>query len=498
MLQIRSVKLVHSAASTCAWLLALAAFACSSSAPPPPASAPGAASAPSPIAVAPPKLPDPPPSPRDAKVAAALARIPAIAETVATIRHLPLKHPVPAAEQSQEDFRRYLDAEVKKDLPVEKAAQSVRALVRIGLLSQSIDLAKTVEDAMITQAGAYYDPDTKKFCIVLVPDDEVMLDVMSAHELTHALDDQYFDLNDFAGDKPAGAKKLSSDAQQARRFVAEGEATLVMIAYQANVAAHEDIFDLKNRRMEKLMVGTFAELDAEKVAKAAADNPALVDQMGPSLKASIEAMATIPPFILDPLFGAYTKGAAAVGAVRDAGGWEAVGELYKNPPESTEQMLHPIDKLITKRDHPVTITFAAVPDLLAGWTELDQDVVGELTMGVYFKNIKMDAPASRVTGWGGDRYVAYGKGDKVVGCWMTTWDTEKDARRFYASYLASLPMRFGARPVWTGVAGASGVRHPDGSITAAALSGKDVRIVDGADPSAVVSLFTWLAHSTKS
>ena len=144
--------------------------------------------------------------------------------------------------------------------------------------------------------------------------------------------------------------------------------------------------------MAKLMVSTFADLDSEKVAQAATESPEIMAQMGPELKASIEAMTSIPPFILDPLFGAYTKGAAAVAAVRDAGGWAAVGDLYKDPPESTEQMLHPADKLVGKRDHPVAITFAPLPAALTGWTELDQDVAGELTMAVYFKNLHDPQP----------------------------------------------------------------------------------------------------------
>jgi len=474
----------------------LAVLACSAAPPaaslaPAPSVAPVAVSATPVLAVNPPPL-----QPRELRMIAAVSRVPKIAEEVAAIRHLPLKHPVPAAEQTQEDFKRYLDAQIKKELPPEKAAASVRALVRLGLLARPIDLGKTVEDAMITQAGAYYDPDTKKFYLVIVPEDASMLDVMSAHELTHALDDQYFDLDAYTEDP---SHTLSSDAEQARRFVAEGEATLVMIAYQAKVAAHQDIFDPRNLPMERAMVGAFAELDSEKVAQAAAENPAVVAQLGPELKTSIDAMSAIPPFILDPLFGAYTKGAAAVGAVRDAGGWDAVAELYTNPPESTEQMLHPIDKLITHRDHPVAITFAPLPKSLAGWTELDQDVLGELSMAVYFKNLHDPRPAAEVTGWGGDRYVAYANGDKVVGLWMTTWDTEKDARRFFDAYAGGLPRRFDGDKAYkrSGSAVEAGVRHKDGTLTGAQLSGKDVRIVDGADTAMAPGLFTWLATSTK-
>ena len=121
-------------------------------------------------------------------------------------------------------------------------------------------------------------------------------------------------------------------------------------------------------------------------------------------------MGSIPAFILDPLFGAYTKGAAAVAAVRDAGGWDAVGSLYKNPPVSTEQILHPVEKLIiaiaTTRSCSPSLPYR-FHDALAGFSPIDHDVIGEMTMAVYFKNWNDPTPADEVTGWGGDRYAAF-------------------------------------------------------------------------------------------
>jgi hypothetical protein len=439
------------------------------------------------------------PSAEEKRAAAALARVPAIAEAVATIRQLPLKHAVPAVVQSQDDFRVYLDKEVQKEMPIEKTAQSVRALVRLGFLKKAIDLGKTVEDAMISQAGAYYDPETKKFYLVLIPEDAAMLDIMSAHELTHALDDQYFDLGAYTDDPK---HELTNDVQQARRIVAEGEATLVMVAYQAKVAAKQDIFDPKNLRMEQAMVAAFAALDSEQLAKAAADNPELLSQMGPSMKASIDAMSSIPPFILDPLFGAYTKGAAAVAAVRDAGGWDAVGALYTDPPESTEQLLHPREKLIAHRDHPVSLSLPPLSDpafhrALAGLTPIDHDVLGEMTMEVYFKNWGDPHPADEVLGWGGDAYTVYARGDALIGCWLTSWDTMKDAQRFAKAYAATLPTRFPGEHAWVGTGGARGVTHADGSVTALVSGGpggRDVYIVDGAPSRDADAFLDWMHH----
>jgi hypothetical protein len=439
-----------------------------------------------PVAVPPPARDASAAPPANPRATAAIARVPAIAEAVARIRHLSLKHPVEAAVQGHDDFRRYLEAEVAKELPPDKAAQSTRALVRLGFLKGSVDLGRTIEDAMLSQAGAYYDPDTRKFYVVLVPEDAAMLDVMSAHELTHALDDQYFDLGAYTRDPN---HELTNDEQQARRMVGEGDATLVMLGYQARTAAHQDIFDPKNRAVSEAILDAFTALDPETLAHSSM-------QAGPEVQASIDAMASIPPFILEPLFGAYTRGAAAVEAVREAGGWDAVSALYVHPPESTEQLLHPAQKLIGKRELPVDIAFAPAPRLFDGLAPLDTDVLGELTMAVYFKLWGDRVPADEVVGWGGDRYAAFEVGGQVVGVWMTTWDTGSDASRFARAYAASLGRRFPGEAK-AAVAGAAGVRHADATVTVAARAGKDVAIVDGAPDGEARALLDWLSRSNK-
>jgi hypothetical protein len=82
-----------------------------------PSPPPVALESPAPAPPAVPPKPDPRVVAHDAKVAAALARVPTIAERVSRIRQLPLKHPVPASIQSQEDFKTFLAKEVAKDLP---------------------------------------------------------------------------------------------------------------------------------------------------------------------------------------------------------------------------------------------------------------------------------------------------------------------------------------------------------------------------------------------
>lgn len=168
----------------------------------------------------------------------------------------------------------------------------------------------------------------------------------------------------------------------------------------------------------------------------------------------------------------YTIGPDFVAALREAGGWETVNAAYGNPPESTEQVIHP-RKYAT--DPPVEVT---VPDRSDGsWGRFRGRTSGAGTFGeatlyaILLHNGVIDAgpPAFNVAqrtglnysdpataGWGGDSVVPYANGSGEGYVWKSVWDTERDARQFRAAYLAALRSK-GAREVRENV-----YRIPDG------------------------------------
>src|SRR5690606_7026276 len=131
----------------------------------------------------------PPETPEQKKQRAekALARVDAIQPRLAKLRGLAFDHPVPTAYQTTDDFRAFLKRELAKELPPEKSQNLSAAFLHIGLLEKPVDLATAYEQTMATQAAAYYDPAAKKFFMVMVPDSDSVLDVISAHELVHGL-----------------------------------------------------------------------------------------------------------------------------------------------------------------------------------------------------------------------------------------------------------------------------------------------------------------------
>ncbi|MCE9575141.1 MAG: hypothetical protein K8W52_18460 [Deltaproteobacteria bacterium] len=443
-------------------LLALAPLvACGSSS----KSAPVVAAKPPVVAPAQPAAPPAPPAPppEDPAIAKkkhddeALARVQTIKTGLSALRDLAFKQEVPAQFQSTEDFRTFVSAEVKGDHNADRAPDIAKALLQIGLLASPVDLNQTLEDAMVTQAAAYYDPKQKKFFIVMVPADNLGLDTIAAHELTHALQDQYFDLTAYLDPKVP----LNDDQATARKFVVEGEATLTMFAYAGEAMAGDalkgkHLLDPAFLPMLKPSLTMAANMTIDDF-KAMTKQQALgASGMSDDIKKSLDAMDTIPPVILVPMMDSYMKGSLAVLEAFQAGGWAEVAKLYSHPPDSTEQVLHPDTKLYPKRDVPKKVTLPTLP----GYTEVYGNTLGELEWRIYFGLWNKDAACAiaAAAGWDGDHWsVVTDKSGGLVGLIATTWDTASEAKEFATAYQASVAARFPnqERTVWVKTKGAN-------------------------------------------
>jgi hypothetical protein len=126
------------------------------------------------------------------------------------------------------------------------------------------------------------------------------------------------------------------------------------------------------------------------------------------------------------------------------GGWPAVNAVYRSPPLSSEQILHP-EKYFEVPDPPMRIEFRNLSRLFPPpWTEIENDTLGELSVRCLFSQFLDGSLATSVArGWGGDRFVAYKKGDEVAFIWMTIWDSKPDADEFYERYKELLTIKYG-------------------------------------------------------
>lgn len=382
-----------------------------------------------------------------------------IMKDVAEIRGLKFKNSISVEYQSIKDFDSYMEEELKEQMP-ELRQQSIGKVVKkLGLYRgpEIKDMFGTMKKVMESQAAAYYDPKTKAFYVLMGDADELMLGTIFAHELYHGLQDQYFDLDKFMVSK---AKTLNDDELMARQAVVEGEATYIMTLWAMKKATGMP----PDRELLRPAVEMQAHMDIAMMMDSLKSNP-VAREMMKGMEGSIEAMNDIPPFLIETLMGAYTKGMKFVYDVQ-AQGWDKVAELFKNPPVSTEQILYPQKWLDGEK--PFRFEWPAFEDerALKDWKLLDANTIGELQWRVIFSEFGMKtAGVEAAAGWDGDRYAVLQKGEDLLLLLTTSWDTEADAKEFAKAYKDLLEIKY------------ANERTP----TRIEINAKDVYIVEGGD-----------------
>ena len=341
-----------------------------------------------------------------------------------TYRGLKAKATVPAGSLSP----RRLRAEIVESMPQDYPPAELRALEvslkAFGLIPEAMDLRRYLPELLSSQVAGFYDPDRKFLALVDLPRGKRGMpdnaeDVTLVHELTHALQDQSFDLRRFEDRDPL------SDGGTARTALVEGDATLTMLDFSLHGSLE-----------------TMPGVDA--VLNTMLQDPEKMFDSSPDLPGARE-MAAAPPWLRDTLVFSYFQGAAFCVSARRRGGQALLDYAFTtDPPRSTEQILHP-EKWHTRRDDPIGLKLPDLAAELRGSTKAAEGEMGELSLRIFLREGLKDLErATRAAaGWGGDRFAVFekpgekgGAGRKVV--WITEWDTETDAGEF-RSALEALP-----------------------------------------------------------
>jgi hypothetical protein len=377
----------------------------------------------------------------DAATAAEIARIQA---AVASLRGLPFRAAVPSTPQSRDEFRQFVREDLAHELGPDKNAALSKALAHTGFLPRPLDFAATLEEAETTQVAAYYDPRTGRFHTVTTTSNQDERDGVVAHELTHALQHQYFDLIAYDGGTD-NQQNLSDDERAARRYIVEGEATFVMLAYQSasgsGSARHLGPLQVAGVRMTLTMLSAVDYVELLALVRTGEETEKLDDEA----KQSLDELARLPPLVAVTMVDPYIRGAFLVSEAWARGGWARVARLYHEPPQSTEQVLHPIEKLFDRRDPPIAIRLSNATTATPRFSSskpLLQETAGELDWRCYFKTWSDPDPEGAADGWGGDLVTVWERGGQAVAAIATRWDTPADAAEFEGAYRLSLSRRF--------------------------------------------------------
>lgn len=279
-----------------------------------------------------------------------------------------------------------------------------------GLIPNDYDLVSEIAALYGVQVAGYYDPETQSMNVILssgeAPEDDLpFLDrVIFAHEYVHALQDQYFDLNNFYEEVE---EDDNVDAILARQALVEGDATFIMNNYTRFVVENDPLSALADLGMQLASLGDAA------------------------------MPAGTPHVIQQELTFPYLTGEGFVRAVYEEGGWSAVNALYTdNPPQSTEQILHP--QRFLDGDMPRTVELADNSDALGDdWQVMDFGVFGEfyLLEWLFTSGMSRAERSAGAEGWGGDSYVVYQNGDDLAYELKIVWDNSDEAQEFYLETL---------------------------------------------------------------
>ena len=348
----------------------------------------------------------------DAALDAILGKLDATAREVSKIRGLPLKHAVASDVVDRDELRARVVAQLADAKSQAQLAATALVLARLGEIPPGTDYAQLIADLLTDQIAGYYDPSTKKLTLSRAAnlDDARWADMVLAHELDHALQDQSFDLHKLF-DLPIG----DSDASTARHALVEGDGVATMIEV---ALAHEGAtVDWSNAEVATLI---------DKVMEQGAAGCAPHDSA-----CTASAFDRAPLAVREALIFPYRAGFKFVAALRHRQAWSAVDAAFKRPPRSTEQVMHPERYLAG--DEPVAVALDPPPSL-ADWHVGASLVWGEHGFDVFLRAHGVDASvaAEAAAGWGGDRVLVLTRADDpapelAVAVARMEWDSEADA-----------------------------------------------------------------------
>ncbi|HEV7683242.1 MAG TPA: hypothetical protein VGO68_14025 [Pyrinomonadaceae bacterium] len=398
-----------------------------------------------------------------ARNAAIVAATVEVLKETSEIRELTILRPVPSGAQSRAEIERMLIKNLNDDMTGAEMHATEVSLRKFGLAPRDFEYRPFIIKLLTEQVAGYYDPKARQFYLADWLELEGQKPVM-AHELTHALQDQHFNLRRFEK-WPKG----DADAELAAHALVEGDATLAMMLYLAR-------------------------------------NPLAGLAFSRSLTTGVatEQYDQAPRAMRESLIFPYMQGSEWARQLYKRGGWTAVSNAFTRLPLSSEQILHP-EKYFTY-ERPIQVTLPDVTNLLngkersaisnqqsanskpptggttdrgtgtagvppasvtkhssrslpgrrplptahrplpaVGWHRVDSDVNGEWTYYLILDQF-LAAPdeSKRATaGWAGDRYALYeGPNGEVFLAQVAVWDTENDAREFFDAYVKRTELRY--------------------------------------------------------
>ncbi len=322
---------------------------------------------------------------------------------------VPFLHDVPVAFLDPEQLSSYLEESFDEEYAPAEARRDERLLEAFGLLPAGTDLRALRARVLEENVVGFYDDRPGRKQLYAVSEDRTltpMNQIVLAHELRHALQDQYADLHELV----AGTSGDFDDRTLAALALFEGDATLVM------------------ERFLRLRLGALGSVSGGEGAVGETGFGALG-------AASLVGAVGAPPIVRDQLVQPYLVGLTFARALWSRGGADALREAWGRPPSSTEQVLHP--ELFLEREEPRSV----VPRVVApeDARPLGEGVLGELLI----RTLLEQGSEAAAAGWGGDGWRLWDVAGRTALAWRSEWDSVEDADEFHEALVQMLLRRHG-------------------------------------------------------
>jgi hypothetical protein len=341
---------------------------------------------------------------------------------------LPIKREVKRQLVSRDEVEAYVNRHTSEDEDAKRLRRSELVLKKFGLLPRDFDLGTFLVALLKEQVAGYYDPKTRTVNLL----DWVGLDQQKpvlAHELTHALQDQSFNLEkymkppeaDLSRKKEITAQDVENDEiSTTRQAVVEGQAMVVLVDYMLEPMGMslKDSPQFVQSLKDGMMVGT----------------------------ADTVQFHNAPIYMKEALTFPYRYGLDFIADLLIKGGKDkAFAELFRNPPRTTRQIMEPQTYLSGERLEPMH-----VPDFRQAFKNYDRFDVG--SVGEFDVSVLVDQYAGAQISnklyphWrGGYYYAVRPKGDQSAPLgllYASRWSSPESASNFAAIYAVAIGKRY--------------------------------------------------------
>lgn len=341
---------------------------------------------------------------------------------VSELRRLERLEPVSRAVMSPDELRQRVMEDFFEDYSLEDASDDAIELEAFGLLDRDFDLYTFYIDLYSEQIAGFYDDEEKAMYVVQGRGFQGPQRLTYAHEYVHALQDQHYNFDEGLNYNEEACEE-DTERCAALQALIEGDASFTELQWFFSYATAQDQREIRE------FYNNY----------------------------SSPIFENAPSFFRESLLFPYSAGQEFVSHLYELDGWNAIENAYRNPPVSTEQILHPERY---PDDQPVLVELPDLSGVLGeGWREISNNVIGEFYTYLILAHgkeenarLREEEARNAASGWGGDNYLVYHNDDtgETIMAVKFVWDSERDSEEFSGAFQRYTSLRFGPAAVSTG------------------------------------------------